>query len=418
MKVSLLIIASEILEAKIQDLNTHTLAKLLKSHNHTLNRVLIVADQENHILKALTELSDSDLIVTSGGMGPTPDDLTKSCLAHHFQSVLEKNSLSVEVVKKNYENFGRTVADDHGYMHIPKDSTPLFNPQGFAPGLLFKNNKLTLLALAGVPREFKSMLELYLPNILSRPANHIFDFIIRTRGIGEEKIFNSLDNTLWTKLSEFGALASLPHLYGVDLTVRLQGKTLDELRQKQSAINTFINNHPIKDYVWHIGEESLEECIINKARSLHLHFAFAESATAGLCSSRITDINGSSQVFYGSVICYHSDIKTNLLGVKSTTINQHDVVSEEVAREMAVGLRQLYPVDVAIGITGYAGPHSKEEEIPVGTVCIGVSSPLGTSASKFQFRGDRLRLKDYFAQIALFQLLETLEKLSPTLPRT
>ncbi len=418
MKVSLLIIASEILEAKIQDLNAHTLAKLLKSHNHSLSKVIIVADQENHILKALEELSDSDFIVTSGGMGPTPDDLTKSCLAHYFQSILEKNSLSVEVVKKNYENFGRTAPEDHGYMHIPKDSTPLFNPQGFAPGLLFKKNKLTLLALAGVPREFKSMLELYLPNILSKPTDHIFDFIIRTRGIGEEKIFNSLDNTLWAKLSEFGSLASLPHLYGVDLTIRLRENSQSELKQKQDAIHAFIQSHPIKEYVWHIGEESLEECIINKALSLNLRFAFAESATAGLCSSRITNINGSSQVFYGSVICYHSDIKTKLLGVKTATIEQYDVVSEKVAQEMAAGLSQLYPVDVAIGITGYAGPHAKEEEIPIGTVCIGVSSPLGITAHKFQFRGDRLRLKDYFAQIALFQLLETLEKLSPTLPRT
>ena len=191
-----------------------------------------------------------------------------------------------------------------------------------------------------------------------------------------------------------------------------------ELLLEDRKLRDFIMNHPNKDYVWHIGEESLEEFIINKARALNLHFAFAESATAGLCSSRITNINGSSQVFYGSVICYHSEIKMDLLRVKESTIEQHDVVSEEVAQEMAAGLAQLYPVEVAIAITGYAGPHPKEDEIPIGTVCIGVHSPLGTSAQKYQFRGDRLRLKDYFAQTALFQLLETLEKLSPALPRT
>lgn len=413
MKISLLIIASEILEAKIQDLNVHTLAKLLKSQNHTLNKVSIVADKETLIIDALKELSDSDLIITSGGMGPTPDDLTKSCLAKFFDSTLQKSPHSIEIAKKNYENFGRTIPEDHGYMFIPNKAEALFNPQGFAPGLLFKENNLTLISLPGVPREYKSMLELYLPRLLQKADTQIFDFIIRTRGIGEEKIFSQLDPKLWDKLSLYGSVASLPHLYGVDITIRLKDQTSEGIENKKKELHAFIKSHPIQEFVWHIGDESLEECIINKARSLKMNFGFAESATAGLCSNRITNINGSSQVFYGSVICYHTDIKTNLLKVSPSTVEEFDVVSEQVAQEMARGLRELYPIDVAISITGYAGPHSKEDEIPIGTVCVGVSSSQGETTHKFQFRGDRYRLKENFATIALFQLLEALEKLAP-----
>src|SRR5690606_16949755 len=163
----------------------------------------------------------------------------------------------------------------------------------------------------------------------------LFDFIIRTKNIGEERILKKLDPTLWEKLSSFGKVASLPYLYGVDITVRLQTNSVEEMFQKKKALESFILSHPLKEYVWHIGEESLEECIITKAKNLNVRFGFAESCTGGLCSDKITNINGSSSVFYGSLICYNTDIKTGFLKVDPRLIEQFDVVSAPVATQMA-----------------------------------------------------------------------------------
>ncbi|MFA5582752.1 MAG: CinA family protein, partial [Bacteriovoracaceae bacterium] len=209
-----------------------------------------------------------------------------------------------------------------------------------------------------------------------------------------------------------GKVASLPYLYGVDITVRLESNSSEEMKGKKKSLEDFILKHPLKEYIWHLGEESLEECIIKKAKELNVRFGFAESCTGGLCSDKITNINGSSSVFYGSLICYHTEIKTKFLGIAPNIIDQYDVVSAPVATQMASGLRSLFPIDLAISLTGYAGPHSKEDEIPVGTVFVGVSSQLGDMAFHHHFVGDRERLKEYFYQVALFRLLETLEKLA------
>jgi len=412
MKISLLVIASEVLEGKVQDINTLNLSKFLKSQNKTLEQVITVSDRPDQILKALSSLKESDLVVISGGMGPTPDDLTKNTIAMFLGTELISTDNSKEVAKRNYKNRGYPFPENHPYQLIPEKSQALFNPEGYAPGLLFHHGHSNFISLPGVPREFKAMIEMHLPKLLDVENIELFDFIIRTKNIGEERILKKLDPTLWEKLSSFGKVASLPYLYGVDITVRLQTNSVEEMFQKKKALESFILGHPLKEYVWHIGEESLEECIITKAKNLNVRFGFAESCTGGLCSDKITNINGSSSVFYGSLICYNTDIKTGFLKVDPRLIEQFDVVSAPVATQMASGLRSLFPIDLAISLTGYAGPHAKEDEIPVGTVFIGVSSKLGDHTYHHHFVGDRKRLKEYFYQVALFQLLETLEKLA------
>lgn len=412
MKISLLVIASEILEGKVQDINTLALSKFLKSRNLTLEKVITVSDKQDQILESLKLLNSSDMVVISGGLGPTPDDLTKDCLAKFLQVPLLSTQNSQEVARKNYEDKGQPFLADHPYQKIPQNSEALYNPEGYAPGLLFYSGRTPYISLPGVPREFRAMMELHLPKILTGEEVYLDDFIIRTKGIAEEKIFTELDPLLWEKLTEFGSVASLPYLYGVDITLRLRGYTPAEIDTKKIALNSFLAKHPLKKYIWHIGDETLEERIINLAKASKLQFGFAESCTGGLCSDKITNINGSSSVFYGSVVCYNTQIKVDLLKVRHQTLRDHDVVSEAVAIEMARGLRSLYPIDIAVAITGYAGPHTKEKQIPIGTVCIGISSSLGDFSKQHHFLGDRQRLKEYFQQAALFQLLETLEKLA------
>lgn len=412
MKISLLVIASEILEGKVQDINTLNLSKLLKSQSHTLEQVITVSDHQDHITCALEILSSSDLVVISGGMGPTPDDLTKGAIALFLNAPLISSEESSAIAAKNYQNRGRAIPSNHPYQMIPQNSRALFNPQGYAPGIVFSKNSTLFIALPGVPREFSSMISLHLPGLLNKDHELVSDFIIRTKEIGEEKIFNELDPSLWEKLQTFGSVASLPYLHGVDLTVRLKAQHADEMEEKKNQLKQFILGHPLAQFIWHIGSDSLEECIIKKAQELGVRFGFAESCTGGLCSDKITNVNGSSSVFYGSVICYHQDIKVKQLGVDPATIEKFDVVSGPVALQMAQGLRQLYPIDIAVSITGHAGPHANQAKIPTGTVYIGISCELGDFTSQLHFVGERTRLKESFYQMALFQLLETLEKLA------
>lgn len=412
MKISFLVIASEVLEGKVQDINTLELSQFLRAQNFSLWQVITIPDDKDQIISSLKLLQKSDLVLVSGGLGPTPDDLTKTCLARFLNVPLASTAESQAIARQNFENRGLSFPADHPYQMIPEGTKPLFNPEGLAPGFQVTSGKSTFIFLPGVPREFKAMMKLHLPPSLPRFQEHLSDIIVRTKGIAEEKIFTELDNKLWDKLSQLGTVASLPYLSGVDITLRVRASSMEEMALKKEAIIQFLSTHPLQQYIWHVGSETLEECIINKAKSLGLQFGFAESCTGGLCSDKITNVNGSSNVFYGSVICYNTQVKTKLLKVNPQIIEDTDVVSEAVAREMAQGLRQLFPVDIAVSITGYAGPHPKEALIPIGTVCIGVSSPLGISSQQYQFSGDRLRLKNSFYQASLFQLLETLEKLA------
>ena len=256
-------------------------------------------------------------------------------------------------------------------------------------------------------------------------ADHLLNFIekkrdktfvlgnvtIRTKKIPEEKIFKEVDPLLWEKLEKYGEISSLPNLMGVDIGVKIKSRNQDEMAKNVAAVMKIIEESPIKQSVWHFGPESLEEKIVVLANQKKIRFGFAESATGGLCSHRITNISGSSQCFLGSVICYDEKVKQHVLGVSAGTLEKCTAVSNQCAKEMADGLKKNFSLDIAISITGFAGPGGGNDKYPVGSVCIGKSVQKGdTSAEFFNFKGDREILKQRFSQAALHVLLEELEK--------
>lgn len=415
MKTGLLIIATEVLNGKIKDLNTSLIAGILRRYFFELEIQLAVSDDEKSIHGAIDFLAQNcDLIITAGGVGPTKDDITKSALATYFDRPLIYSSEAEEIAVANYQNMGRPFpGKDHPYTLLPEGFKPLSNPCGFAPGFFFDSGMFKVISVPGVPRELTQMLEFHLPELIfnHHKKNHFLrHVIIRTRGVPEEKIFGEVDPELWEKLAVFGSVSSLPVVYGVDIGVRCSASSEVELDRLEKGVHKVFDESPVAPHIWHRGPETLEETILKKAQDKKKTFSFAESATGGLCSHRMTDVPGVSSHFTGSVVCYDTKVKIETLHVPEEIIQSQGVVSEEVALKMAQGVRDALGSDIGISITGLAGPGGGSPEIPVGTVCIGVSTKDRDKAHRYQFKGDRNLLKLRFSQIALFTLLDALEE--------
>lgn len=417
MKAGFLIIASEVLNGKISDVNNQALARFLRTYSVDIEKTVIVKDSVPAIHKALRDLFDEcDFIVTSGGLGPTKDDLTKDALGSYFGKKTYFSEEAMLIAEKNYEKFGRPFAGrEHGYCFLPEGFTALNNTTGFAPGLFYEEKGKSILCGPGVPREFRGILEEHLEKLIlsKRKSENFFRLInIRTKRIPEEKIFGEVDKTLWAKLETFGEVSSLPNYLGVDVGVKIFGRNMEELDRKEKEILSIIEHSPLKPSVWHIGLESIEEIVLSNARKLGMTFGFAESATGGLCAHRITSVSGSSESFMGSIVSYDNSIKENVLGVKSSTLNTESAVSLNTAKEMAEGARKKLAVDIAVSVSGIAGPGGGTPEKPVGYVCVAVASKLGTEAFDTKLFGDREQLKFRFSQQVLMTLIETMEKIA------
>lgn len=415
MKTELVLIGDELLYGKTRDLNAFWLGPFLKERGLSLDKVTIVHDSLKEIHDALdAAFSRVDLVFTSGGLGPTGDDLTKEALAKYFKKELYESEEAKEIVKGNYERFNRIWKPEQNNYHIvPRDFLITSNPQGQAPGLAYLANGKALFAGPGVPREFKALVEkIYFPHIekffagkIGEPSSKIS---LRTYGVPEEIIFFELCPGLWEKLEQIGKVSSLPlsNFGGVDIIVQVK-KDQEEVAKKK--FKNLVESSPLAPYIWQWGSLELPEFVLEEALKRKIKFGFAESCSGGLTSSRITDIAGSSEAFKGSIVCYDEEIKKNLLHVSEETLSTHSVYSQECAKEMAEGTRKLLGVDFAISLTGIAGPSGGSEKNPVGTVFIGWSCSKNSGAERYELKGDRVTLKERFSQRALLTLLKLIQ---------
>ncbi len=408
MQAELIIIGNELLNGKIKDKNIHYFSKFCFKNNLDLYQVQIIKDTKEALHNALDiAFKRSDFVLTTGGLGPTKDDQTKELLAQYFNKEINFSKRALEITQAHYKRGKREFNKETNlYPNIPDDFLPLSNPTGYAPGLLYKfEDKKILAATPGIPREFQTMLDEVVSPLL--PTNNSFSkhIIIKTNRIAESKIFNELCPNLWEELQVFGEVSSLPHPLGVDIAVVIN-KPHDE-----DKVLSLIDKSKLKDHIWHIGADLLEEVIIKEATLKKLKIGFAESCTGGLCASRITDISGSSSVFWGSIISYSNEVKIRSLNVKEETLNHFGAVSAEVAKEMAVGALENMNLDIAITTTGIAGPGGGSKEKPVGTVGIGFATKEKSDSKIYHFSGnnnDREGFKFKFSQAALFKLLEVI----------
>jgi len=393
MNATIITIGDEILIGQIVDTNSAWLADKLNLLGIKVDEIISISDDSNHIIEALTKYEgNKDLIIISGGLGPTKDDITKMTLASYFESELKSDEEVLLHIESLFKQRGIMVSEvNRQQAMLPAKCKKLKNPSGTASGMWFERNGSIFVSLPGVPYELKDIYnESLLPELRKKiTGNTIVHRTIMTQGVPESVLSDRIKD--WeTALPDFIKLAYLPSPGLVRLRLTAIGSSSDSLKEiLEVEIHKLLNI--IEKDVFSLEDIPLEQVIgsILKERSLSL--ACAESCTGGAISQLITSFPGSSAYFKGGVIAYSNSIKIETLKVDASKIEQYGAVSKQVVEEMAIGIRKLFNVDYSIATSGIAGPEGGSIEKPVGTTWISVSSTKKTISKQFLFGEHRGR---------------------------
>ena len=396
MKAEIITIGDEILIGQIVDTNSTFIAKALNKIGISIHQITSVQDEKSHILDALSRAqANSDLVLLTGGLGPTKDDITKTTFVEFFEDKLVSDSAVLAHIKDIWKKYIKQplLQVNLDQALVPSKATVLMNASGTAPGMWMEKEGTVFIALPGVPFEMKALLQNEVLPRLSEAFElpFILHKTLLTYGVGESIIADRISD--WeTNLPSTIKLAYLPNLGRVRL--RLSSKGFDkELVEKSMAaeIQTLIPQ--ISDvFVGFEEENSIEQIIGNQLVNIDKTLAVAESCTGGKIAVQFTNHPGASKYFKGGVVAYDTQIKTAVLGVDKTLIDNHSVVSVEVAKAMASGVQKLFNSDYAIATTGNAGPSKGDSDAEIGTVCIAIATPNQVYAQEYTFGNQRHRI--------------------------
>ena len=352
----------------------------------------------------------SDLIITTGGLGPTTDDITRESIAKALGEELIFDPEVELALKDRFSQLGKPMPEINlRQCYRPENAEVLENPFGTAPGLLLQKEGKILVMLPGPAREMHPMFEqIVVPRLQKEGLFPEIDCYlqIRTAGIGESALAEKTEHLFQDK--EALVVGYCAHAGMVDLRLSsLDGEVLTEqdLQELADACRQAIG----EDFVC-MGDRTLAEVIFRELRSLNKTLAVAESCTGGLLSSSFTEIAGISKVFHGGAVCYHNDAKVQMVAVPESMLKQHGAVSEEVAIAMATGACEKFGADYGLSVTGFAGPTGGTQVLPVGSIYLGYSSPVGVWAKKIHLRGDRASNRRRAATSALDWMRRKLRK--------
>ena len=405
---SICTIGDEILIGQVIDTNSSDIARALNSIGIVVRRMVSISDEKHDIISSLEkELSENEIVIVTGGLGPTKDDITKPALAELSHSISYKtDQRQLKIIRDILSSRGLDVLDINlAQASVPDTCEVIPNKLVTAPVMVFRfpesrfGHKATLYSLPGVPHEAIGCLSDIMEDI---KANHSLSEIchktVMTFGIAESALSKKIE--AWEDdLPEDMHLAYLPNqLTGVRLRLSIYGNNAGEQR-----INTELDKLKtlIKPYLYSDIDDTLQDCIGRILKASGKTISTAESCTGGAVASMITSVPGSSEYFLGSVVSYANSVKTGVLGVPDEIIEKHGAVSEECVKAMAEGVRKVTGSDISVATSGIAGPGGGSNEKPVGTVWIGVSSENGTEAFRCLFRGDRKRNIERFTAHAL-----------------
>lgn len=390
---SIITIGDELLIGQTVDTNSAFIGQELNKIGIWVKTRIAVGDVMEDILQALTEESkNSQIIIITGGLGPTADDITKPALCTYFNASLVVNEDALQNVKDIFTRLNRPLIERNlKQAEVPDNCTVLTNKRGTAPGMWFEKDGVVYVSLPGVPHEMKGLME---SSVLPRLKEHftlptILHRTLLLAGKGESEVAELLRD-FEPALPHHIKLAYLP-AYGM-VRLRLTGKSSDrvqlesELEQQFSHLKELVKEWQVADEDISI-EQAVSQLLKNKGKTL----ATAESCTGGYIAHLITSNSGSSQFFYGTVVSYANEVKKDLLGVEESTLNEFGAVSEQTVSEMAAGALKALKTDYAIATSGIMGPEGGSPEKPVGTVWIAIAGPKGIRASKHFFRFDRQR---------------------------
>ena len=398
MKAAIVTIGDEILIGQIVDTNSGYMAKALDKIGIEITEMLSISDDKTHILDTFANLQNKvDLVLITGGLGPTKDDITKKTFCDYFEDELVVNQEVLAHVTQIIEGFyKRPISQmNRDQALVPSKCTILTNANGTAPGMWMKKENTVYISLPGVPYEMKDIVDnVIVPKIIreyKRPF--IIHQTVLTYGQGESMVAERIEE--WeNNLPEFIKLAYLPSPGRVRLRLSARGtieellKTVlaDQIKQLTAIIGDIIVGFDDSDTI----EVVLGRILTEKGKTL----ATAESCTGGKIAQRITSVAGASAYFKGSVVSYSESVKTDILKVSKETIAKYSVVSEEVASEMATNVQKLMNVDYAIAVTGNAGPTKDATDEAVGTVIIALATPERILVEKFNFGQPREKVID------------------------
>lgn len=415
MNAEIITIGDEILIGQIVDTNSVFISKELNKIGVSVYQISSIQDDRQHILKALEEASSrADIILITGGLGPTKDDITKHTLCEYFNDTLVENKDVLKHVEHLFENYVKQQILDSNRMQalVPSKATVLHNQFGTAPGIWIEKDNKVYVSMPGVPYEMKGLIESeVIPRLQQKYKRpFILHKTVLTYGVGESIIADKIED--WeTNLPKFIRLAYLPSLGKVRL--RLTAKGDDEEILKTEIERQIVSLHKlIGDIIFgYEGEDSIEQEIGKLLATKNATLSLAESCTGGLIASRFTANPGASSYFVGGMVTYATQSKEALLGIDMTFITKYGVVSEAVAKEMADKVKQKFSSEYSISVTGVAGPTKGDSKQEVGTVYIGVSSPEETKVHKFNFGNHREKTTRKAVNKALELLLKDLQKL-------
>jgi nicotinamide-nucleotide amidase len=402
----LLTIGDELLFGQIVDTNAQWMSVALSNAGIRVIRKTTVGDEEDEMLLAFAEAEKrADIILITGGLGPTSDDLTKPCLAKYFGCGLKVHEEALAEVTEFFKSRGRELTEvNRQQAALPDCCEKITNKIGTAPGMWFERNGKVFVSMPGVPHEMKLMMtDIIIPKLKQTFRTIIIHHqVIRTVGIGESFLAEKISG--WERsLPSHIKLAYLPGLGEVNLRLTAMGDSIASLKNDTDAFTKKLNGL-VGEYIYGYGEEPLEVVVGKQLLEKRLTLAIAESCTGGYLSHLITSVPGSSAYFQGSMIPYSYEIKMDQLGVNPETLSKFGAVSEETIREMANLVRIKFNTDVGVATSGIAGPGGATPEKPVGTVWIAYADKRETKARKLQLSKDRI-LNIKFASMAALNLL-------------
>lgn len=414
MKAAVITIGDEILIGQIVDTNSSYISKALDKIGIATYEMLSISDDKTHILKTFKEVQNNfDVVIITGGLGPTKDDITKKTFCDYFDDVLVQNDIVLENVKDIIEGFYKKPITQLNIDQalVPSKSKVLFNKVGTAPGMLMEHKNTVFISLPGVPYEMKYLVDNevipYLVKKFERP--YIVHKTLMTYGRGESLIAEQIED--WeTNLPSFIKLAYLPSPGKVRLRLTARGENetiliesiLKEVDKLEFLIGDII--------VGYDQEETIEVIIGRELTKRKISLSAAESCTGGKIAELITSVSGASTYFQGGIVAYSNQVKINLLKVNSEIIEQYSVVSAAVAREMALNCKTIFNTDYAIATTGNAGPTKGNSEAEIGTVFIAIATPNEVFVEEFNFGQPREKVIDRAVNKAFEMIYKEISK--------
>jgi len=403
MKADLLTIGDELLIGQTENTNATWLGEQLSLMGVDVQRAVTVRDASGTIRTELDRaFRESRLVVVTGGLGPTHDDLTREAVAEYFDVPLRTSEVLYDRIQCYYERRGRAVpAGVTSLTEVPEGFNVLENPVGAAVGLWYEDDDHLLAVLPGIPDEMKGIFRGAVKPRLETYSDlqDVAHRTLITAGKGETALQDQLGD-LSDLLDEHTDLAYLPSTNGVRLRLTSSTSGTVDAQTRLDQLEARIRDR-VGEYVIGTGEETLESVLAEALTEQGVTVACAESATGGLVGHRLTSISGSSDYFMGGVVAYANSVKRDVLGVDADAIETHGAVSEAVALQMATGVRDALGTDIGVSTTGVAGPTGGTDEKPVGTVWVGVADEVEAQARRFQFVEDRSLNKELFASSAL-----------------